>query len=160
MTFEPPHIFFNVKIISVNNMFPLWRMMFVSVSDLQWLGRWFLPPHPDKHKQHEHGSQAMNSDVSLIGLLLSVLIYKCIEAAFSCHAHYKQLDMALALQLAHNYFSLISVLCVLRGRERESVHAATIHTSICGRWKEDVQSQVCVIVADVQRYLSFIHSFT
>ena len=53
----------------------------------------------------------MSGGVSLIGSALSVLIYKCIEAAFPRHAHYKQLDMALALQLAHNYFSSVSCLC-------------------------------------------------
>lgn len=35
----------------------------------------------------------MNSDVYVIGSLLSVLIYKCVEATFPCYADYKQLDM-------------------------------------------------------------------
>lgn len=56
----------------------------------------------------------MNTDVALIGSPLSLLIYKSIEAAFQRHAHYKQLDMALALQLAQLLqFNLLSVcLCV------------------------------------------------
>lgn len=44
----------------------------------------------------------MNGDVSLIGLLLSVLIYMRMGAASSSNLHSKQLDMALALQLIHN----------------------------------------------------------
>lgn len=44
----------------------------------------------------------MNGDISLIGLLLSVLIYMRMGAASSSNLHSKQLDMTLALQLIHN----------------------------------------------------------
>lgn len=92
-----------------------------------------------KHEQHSHVFLVMNSDVSLIGSALSVLICMCMEAASSHNLHSKQLDMACALQLLHNYFTSISrlsksvqTLIMNLEQPRRSGSSKSAQCTVCG----------------------------